>query len=84
MPGRGDSGDWGEITSTSNCTDYQSRRLKVRYKEGGETRYVHMLNGTAIAISRAIISILENFQNADGSVTIPEKLRPYTGFDRIG
>jgi len=84
MPGRGDAGDWGEITSTSNCTDYQSRRLKVRYKDGGETRYVHMLNGTAIAISRAIISILENFQNADGSVTIPERLRAYTGFDRIG
>lgn len=84
MPGRGDSGDWGEITSTSNCTDYQSRRLNCRFKDSnGKNRYVHMLNGTAIAISRAIVSILENFQQADGSVKIPEKLVPYTGFTEI-
>ncbi|WP_028974755.1 serine--tRNA ligase [Spirochaeta cellobiosiphila] len=83
MPGRGEKGDWGEITSTSNCTDYQSRRLKVRYKEDKKTKFVHMLNGTAIAISRAIISVLENCQNADGSVSIPTKLQPYTGFDKI-
>jgi len=83
MPGRGESGDWGEITSTSNCTDYQSRRLKVRYKEDKKTRFVHMLNGTAIAISRAIISLMENCQNSDGSISIPKKLQPYTGFDKI-
>lgn len=83
MPGRGESGDWGEITSTSNCTDYQSRRLKVRYRDGNGTRYVHMLNGTAIAISRALIALLENFQEADGSVRIPKNLIRYTGFDRI-
>ncbi len=89
MPGRGDGGEWGEVTSTSNCTDFQSRRLNIRYQkklegEKKERGYVHLLNGTAIAVSRAIIAILENFQHADGSVTIPEVLRPYTGFDRIG
>lgn len=84
MPGRGESGDWGEITSTSNCTDYQARRLGVRYKnEDGKTVICHTLNGTAIAISRALISILENNQQADGSVTIPKALVPYTGFDVI-
>jgi seryl-tRNA synthetase len=83
MPGRGETGDWGEITSTSNCTDYQARRLKIRYRDGGSTRYVHMLNGTAIAISRALIAILENCQQADGSILIPANLAKYTGFDRI-
>ncbi|TVR31170.1 MAG: serine--tRNA ligase [Spirochaetaceae bacterium] len=84
MPGRGESGDWGEITSTSNCTDYQARRLGVRYRDGNSRRFVHMLNGTAIAISRALIALLENFQQSDGSVRIPAALVPYTGFDRIG
>ncbi len=83
MPGRGDGGEWGEVTSTSNCTDYQARRLGIRYKEEGKNRFVHMLNGTAIAVSRGIIAILENFQEADGSVRIPERLVPYTGFHRI-
>ncbi len=84
MPGRGESGDWGEITSTSNCTDYQARRLGVRYKdEKGKNVICHTLNGTAIAISRALISIMENNQQADGSITIPKALVPYTGFDVI-
>ncbi|WP_319561721.1 serine--tRNA ligase [Marispirochaeta sp.] len=83
MPGRGESGDWGEVTSTSNCTDYQSRRLGVRFREDGKNNYVHMLNGTAVAVSRAIIAILENFQQADGSVRIPAALVPYAGFDAI-
>ena len=84
MPGRGD-GDWGEVTSTSNCTDYQARRLNVRYKDDdGKNKFVHMLNGTAIAVSRAIIAILENFQQADGSVRIPQALVPYVGFEVIG
>lgn len=84
MPGRGENGGFGEITSTSNCTDYQSRRLNIKYKTAdGKKEYVHMLNGTAVAVSRAMIALLENFQQADGSVLIPEKLRPYTGFDRI-
>jgi len=84
MPGRGDEGDWGEVTSTSNCTDYQSRRLGIRYKDSdGKNRNVHTLNGTAIAISRGIIAILENFQQADGSIRIPEKLVPYMGMTEI-
>jgi seryl-tRNA synthetase len=89
MPGRAnppspEGGDWGEITSTSNCTDYQARRLNIRYKdETGKNRFVHMLNGTAIAISRAIIAVLENFQEADGSVRIPRVLVPYCGFETI-
>jgi seryl-tRNA synthetase len=82
MPGRG---DYGEVTSTSNCTDYQSRRLRIRAKTPeGKNRFVHMLNGTAIADSRAIVAILENYQQADGSVLVPEVLRPWVGMDRIG
>ncbi len=82
MPGRG---EYGEVTSTSNCTDYQARRLDARYKVKGEkgTRLLHTLNGTAIAISRALVAILENYQQADGSVIIPEVLRPWVGKERI-
>ena len=83
MPGRGESGGWGEITSASNCTDYQARRLGVRFKSEEGNRYVHMLNGTAVAVSRALIALLENHQREDGSVGIPAALVPYTGFDRI-
>lgn len=83
MPGR-NGGEWGEITSTSNCTDYQARRLNVKYKdENGKNQYAYMLNGTAIAMSRALISILENYQQKDGSVKIPEVLVPFCGFDII-
>ncbi len=84
MPGRGENGDWGEVTSASNCTDYQARRLGVRFKENGKRRFVHMLNGTAIAVSRALLALLENYQREDGSVGIPEALIPYTGFSEIG
>jgi seryl-tRNA synthetase len=85
MPGRGKGGEYGEVTSTSNCTDYQARRLNVRYKSAGQkgTRFVHTLNGTAVAVSRALVAILENYQQADGSVLIPEVLRPWVGKDRI-
>lgn len=85
MPGRGEAGAYGEVTSTSNCTDYQARRLNIRYKVRGEkgTHYVHTLNGTAVAISRALIAILENYQQADGSVIVPEVLRPLMGKDLI-
>lgn len=72
-----------EITSCSNTTDFQARRLKIRFRGGGGTRLVHTLNGTAIAMSRAPIAILENYQQADGSVIVPEVLRPYVGLDRI-
>jgi seryl-tRNA synthetase len=72
-----------EITSTSNTTDYQSRRLKVRFKDAdGKNRLVHTLNGTAVT-DRALIALVENHQKADGSIRIPEALRPYTGFDVI-
>jgi seryl-tRNA synthetase len=86
MPGRGDGGEYGEVTSTSNCTDYQARRLAVRYKTAGQkgTRFVHTLNGTAVATTRAILAILENNQQADGSVVIPEALRPWVAKERIG
>ena len=86
MPGRGIGGDYGEVTSTSNCTDYQARRLNVRYKVPGQkgTRFVHTLNGTAVAVTRALVAILENYQQSDGSVTVPEVLRPWVGKDHIG
>ncbi|MDR2864798.1 MAG: serine--tRNA ligase [Spirochaetaceae bacterium] len=82
MPGR-NGGEWGEVTSTSNCTDYQARRLNIRYRDEDGNHFVHMLNGTAIAVSRAIISILENFQLKDGRVRIPSALVPYCGFEYI-
>ena len=85
MPSRGEGGAWGEVTSTSNCTDYQARRLNIRFKRKGEkgTQFVHTLNGTAVAISRALLAILENNQQADGSVSIPRVLRPWVGCERI-
>ena len=83
MPGR-NGGEWGEVTSTSNCTDYQARRLNVRFKDDdGKNKYVHMLNGTAIAVSRALVAILENYQQKDGSIKVPPALVPYCGFDSI-
>ncbi len=86
MPGRGEAGEYGEVTSASNCTDYQARRLGTRCKSPDKkgTQFVHTLNGTAVAISRAMIAVLENYQQADGSVTVPEVLRKWVGTDRIG
>jgi seryl-tRNA synthetase len=86
MPGRGQGGEYGEVTSTSNCTDYQARRLNIRYKTPGQkgTHFVHTLNGTAVACSRAILAVLENNQQADGSVLVPEALRPWVGKERVG
>jgi seryl-tRNA synthetase len=81
MPGRG---DYGEVTSTSNTTDYQARNLNIKYREGDHNEYVHMLNGTAVVGSRFPIAILENYQNEDGSITIPEVLRKWMGKDKIG
>ncbi|HLB60164.1 MAG TPA: serine--tRNA ligase [Patescibacteria group bacterium] len=78
MPGRN---DWGEITSTSNTTDYQARRLNIKYKDKTGTHFAHTLNGTLVATSRGIIAILENYQKKDGSVTVPEALRKYMGKD---
>jgi seryl-tRNA synthetase len=77
MPGRD---DYGEVTSTSNTTDYQARRLKIRHrKDGGRPQLLHTLNGTALAISRVLIALLEVYQREDGSVALPEMLVPYVG-----
>jgi seryl-tRNA synthetase len=85
MPGRGEAGEFGEVTSTSNCTDYQARRLGIRFRHKGEkgTHFVHTLNGTAVAVSRGLISILENYQQPDGSILVPEALRSWVGKDWI-
>src|SRR5215210_1063110 len=81
MPGRG---DFGEVTSTSNTTDYQARRLAIRYRgDCGRPQLLHTLNGTALAISRALISLLEIYQQEDGSVTLPDALVPYVGKERL-
>jgi seryl-tRNA synthetase len=81
MPGRD---AYGEITSTSNTTDYQARRLQIRYrKDGGRPQFLHTLNGTAVAVSRALIPILENYQQEDGSIIVPEALVPYIGKSAI-
>lgn len=72
-------GVYREITSCSNCTDFQARGLNIRYRpqDGGKPQYVHTLNGTGIAIGRTLVAIFENYQEADGSITVPEVLRPY-------
>lgn len=85
MPGKGESGEFGEITSTSNCTDYQSRRLNIRYKnkQTRKNEFVHTLNGTAVALSRVVIAIMENYQTKEGGIKIPEALQPFLNFDYI-
>ena len=81
MPCRGETGEYGEVTSVGNFTTFQSRRLNITYlDENGKKQYVNTLNGTAIALTRAILAIMENYQQADGSILVPEVLRPYTGF----
>src|SRR5215475_4667078 len=76
LPGQG---AYREISSCSNCGDFQARRMNARYrpKEGKGTRFLHTLNGSGLAVGRTLIAVLENYQNEDGSVTIPEALRPY-------
>lgn len=81
MPGRN---DYGEVTSTSNTTDYQARRLRIRHRrEGGRPQHLHTLNGTAIAVSRALIALLEIYQQEDGSILLPKVLIPYVGKERL-
>ncbi len=71
---------WREISSCSNCEDFQARRADLRYRpEGGKPRLLHTLNGSGLAVGRTLIAVLENFQNADGTVTVPEALRPFLG-----
>lgn len=82
MPGQS---RYRETHSCSNCSDFQARRLNIRYRPDnkGATQFVYTLNGTAVALGRMIVAILENFQRSDGVVTIPEALHPYTGFHTI-
>ena len=78
--------DYREISSCSNCTDFQARRASIRMRRDAKAKpeHVHTLNGSALAIGRTLLAILENFQQADGSIEIPRALVPYTGFKRIG
>ena len=79
-------GAWLEVSSCSCYTDYQARRANIRYRpaEGGKPRFVHTLNGSGVAFPRVMAALLEHFQNADGTVTVPKALRPYVGTDRLG
>jgi seryl-tRNA synthetase len=78
LPGQG---AWREISSCSNCRDFQARRMEARYRlaEGKGTGFVHTLNGSGVAVGRALIAVMETFQNQDGSVAVPEVLRPWMG-----
>ncbi|MEC9320851.1 MAG: serine--tRNA ligase [Chloroflexota bacterium] len=79
------TGEWLEVSSCSNCTDFQSRRSAIRYRpsEGGKPRFVHTLNGSGLAVPRVMIAILEHYQQEDGSVIVPDVLKPFAGFDSI-
>ena len=84
LPGQG---TYREISSCSVCGDFQARRMQARYRPKGEkgTRLVHTLNGSGVAVGRALIAVMENYQNADGSITVPEALKPYMGgMEKIG
>ena len=76
-------GRYVEISSCSDFEDYQARRMNIKYKENGKTALLHTLNGSGLAVGRTTAAILENFQNADGTVTVPQALRPYMGTDKI-
>ncbi len=80
MPGQA---KYRETHSSSNCTDFQARRLKIKYKDGEKSGFVHTVNGTAIAIGRALIAIIENYQQKDGSIKVPEALYKYLDFKEI-
>jgi seryl-tRNA synthetase len=83
LPGQG---RYREISSCSTCTDFQARRMNARYRPEGEkaTRFVHTLNGSGLAVGRTLVAVLENYQQEDGSVTVPDALRPWLpGLDRI-
>jgi seryl-tRNA synthetase len=73
------------VSSASNCTDFQARRAGIRYRPepGAKPELVHTLNASGLALPRTVVAILENYQQEDGSVTVPEVLRPYLGTDRI-
>ena len=81
MPGQQ---QYREVTSASNCTDYQARRLDCRYRTEKGPRFVHTLNGTGIAVGRTLITIMENYQRADGTIAVPKVLQPLMGKDVLG
>jgi len=84
MPKRGENGDYGEVTSVGNFTTFQSRRLNITYLDkDGKKQFINTLNGTAIALTRTILAIMENYQQKDGSILIPKVLQAYTGFSKI-
>lgn len=85
MPFIGDGGGYGEVTSVSNCTDFQARRLNTKFRnmQTGKTELVHTLNGTVVAVTRTMLAIIENFQQEDGTVLIPDVLFSYTGLKEI-
>ncbi len=78
-------GEWLEVSSCSNCGDFQGRRANIRFRReaGAKAEFVHTLNGSGLGLPRVMIAVLESYQEADGSVVVPEALRPYTGFERI-
>jgi seryl-tRNA synthetase len=83
LPGQG---LYREISSCSNCGDFQARRMNARYRPaaGKGTAFVHTLNGSGLAVGRTLVAVIENYQNADGSVTVPEILKPYmAGLERL-
>ncbi|MCL0036668.1 serine--tRNA ligase, partial [Dehalococcoidia bacterium] len=77
--------EWLEVSSCSNCTDFQARRANVRYRPdpGAKPQFVHTLNGSGLALPRVLIAVLESYQQGDGSITVPDPLRPYVGADVI-
>ena len=78
--------EWLEVSSCSNCGDFQARRANIRYRPevNAKPQFVHTLNGSGLALPRVVIAILENYQQADGTIAIPEALKPYMGVDVIG
>ena len=81
LPGEG---KYREISSCSNCNSFQARRMNARYKDSDQNKFVHTLNGSGLAVGRTLIAILENYQNEDGSISIPQVLKPYmANLDKI-
>ena len=80
------SDEWLEVSSCSNCTDFQARRANIRYRpsHGASPQFIHTLNGSGLALPRVIIAILENYQQPNGSILVPNVLRPYLDLDVIG
>jgi len=77
--------EWLEVSSASNCVDFQARRANIRYRAGGEgqTRHPHLLNASGLALPRSVIAVMENYQREDGSIAVPDVLRPYMGMNVI-